>query len=365
MAKGKVKEALDAAASFKARGIKKAALNVVAEYESKKKAAICRTCHRGPTDPADAASPADYAKNPKAYCPECKTPNLKGNASFKVHGPKTAAPGDPNQPIQRDEPAAQADPPVPAPEAQPVQPVAPAPEPEEVEESQEAKVARWREELESTLDDDDLITAVLEFFEAENADLDDYGVKVTDGYFSGSANIEGVTREGYVVCKSDDDAEAAAIAQVTQDLENEPELFTQSWLESYINTERLANDLSSDVEEQVRESPDSYGWDKDEYYETEDFETYTDSEGNVVEDPDEVSEDWITAKAEELLKDPVAYMQEIYGEADGIKQAIAIAGFDVAEAAADAVAADGWQHFLSRYDGDSYDLPSGGVYFRD
>src|SRR5271157_1560735 len=114
----KVKEALKAAASFKARGIKKAALDVVADYEAKK-----------------------------------------------------AAPGD--EPIQRDQPAAQADPPAAAQPPQPVQPAAPveqAPveEPEEVEEAEEtpeAKKVRWREELSGELNDDDLITAVIEFLE--------------------------------------------------------------------------------------------------------------------------------------------------------------------------------------------------------
>jgi len=281
---------------------------------------------------------------------------------------KKAAPGDPNQPpIQRDEPAAQADPPVPAPEAQPVQPAAPAPEPEEVEveESQEAKVARWREELEGTLNDDDLITAVLEFFEAENADLDDYGVKVTDGYFSGSANIEGVTREGYVVCKSDDDAEAAAIAQVTHDLENEPSLFNQDWLQSYIDTEKLSDSLYDDVYNWVYEEPKSYGWDPDDVYETDDAGNYLDDDGNIVEDSDTPSDEWIEAKAREQVADPMEFLGQMYGKDELLKEAIRIAGINVEEAAADAVAADGWQHFLSRYDGNSYDLPSGGVYFRD
>ncbi len=322
MAKGKVKEALDAAASFKARGIKRAALKVVADFEAKKQ----------------------------------------------------AAPPDPNQPpIQRDEPAAQADPPVPAPEAQPVQPVAPAPEPVEeeepeeveVEESQEAKVARWREELESTHNDYDLITAVLEFFEAENADLDDYGVKVTDGYFAGSANIEGVTREGYVVCKSDDDAEAAAIAQVQQDLDQEPELFNQDWLENYIDTEKLSDSLYDDVYNWVYEEPKSYGWDPDDVYETDDDGNYLDDEGNIVEDTDTPPDEWIEAKAREQVADPMEFLGNMYGKDELLKEAIRIAGINIEEAATDAVAADGWQHFLSRYDGNSYDLPSGGVYFRD
>ncbi len=312
----KVKDALKAAASFKARGIKKAALDVVADYEAKK-----------------------------------------------------AAPGD--EPIQRDQPATQADPATPPPAA-PVPPVEQAPvapvEEDEVEETPEetpeAKKVRWREELDGELNDDDLITAVIEFLEAEDLDLDDYGVKVKDGYFFGSANIELGKNSSYVVCKSDDDAETAALNQVRDDLNSEPENYNQDWLQGYINKERLARDLHSDVEEGIRQSPDSYGWDKDEYYETEDFETYTDSEGNVVEDPDEVPEEWIEQKAEEQLVDPVTYLTDMLGDRDGIKQAMEIGGLDIEEAAKDAVAADGWQHWLCRYDGNSYDLPSGGVYWK-
>jgi len=314
----KIQEALKAATSFKARGIKKAALDVVADYEAKK-----------------------------------------------------AAPGDPDDPqIQRTEPAVQADPPTTQPAApvapQPVAPEAPAAEePEEVEESKEAKIARWRDELDGELSSDDLVTAVIEFLEAESLDLDDYGVKVSDGYFHGLANVQLGKNSSYVVAETDDAADTAAITQVRQDMDNEPELFNQDFLTSYIDEDHLRNQLSSDVEDQVRESPDSYGWDKDEYYETEDFETYTDSEGNVVEDPDEIPDDWAESKAAEILRDPIEYLQDIYGKEDGIKQAMEIGGIDRERATADAVAADGWQHYLCRYDGNSYDLPSGGVYWKD
>jgi len=315
----KVKDALKAAASFKARGIKKAALDVVAEYEAKKQ----------------------------------------------------AAPGD--EPIQRDQPAAQADPAIPDPTVQPAAPAAPpvAPveevEEEEAEETPEAKAARVREAIEIELGDDDLVTAVIEFLEAEKLDYDDYSVDVTDNS-DGTATVA-----GYIIAPNDDVPENMALAQVRSDLESEPELFNQDWLQGHINEERLRNDLSSDVEnmalESVRESPDSYGWDADDVYETDAEGNYIDAEGNMVDDPDTPSDEWIESKAEEIaasqLRDPVAYMQEIYGDADGIKQAIELAGIDINAAAEEAVAADGWQHFLSRYDGNSYDLPSGGVYWKE
>lgn len=320
MAQDIIKQALDAAASFKARGVKKAALDVVADFEAKK-----------------AAPPQD--------------PN------------QPAAPGDP---VQRTEPAAPPAPAVPA--AQPPAPAQPEveePEVEEAEESEEAKLARWREELEGELNEDELITAVLEFLKAEDLDLDSYGVKVSDGYTAGTANVELGKSTSYVVCTSEDTAESIAFAQVKQDIQNEPELFNKDFISYYVDEDNLRDQLMSDVEEMVRESPDSYGWDKDEYYETEDFETYTDSEGNVVADPDEVPEEFIEQKAQEQLKDPVEYLENIYGKEDALKEAIRIAGIDEDKAATDAVAADGWQHFLCRYDGNSYDLPSGGVYWRD
>jgi hypothetical protein len=314
----KIQEAITAATSFKARGIKKAALDVVADYEAKK-----------------------------------------------------AAPGDP---IQRDEPAAQADPATPAqpaaPVAPPVEPAAPVEEVEEAEETPEAKAARVREALETELGDDDLVTAVIEFLEAEKFDYDDYGVDVTD-------NSDGTcTVAGYIIASNDDIPERIALEQVRNDLESEPEIFNQDWLQGHINEERLRNDLYSDTEEGIRQSPDSYGWEAGKDSDgnelvrfnaegEEDDDGEYDSAGQPFEEQTEPSDEWLEEKTNELLRYPVQYMQEIYGDADGIKQAIAIAGIDINAAAEEAVAADGWQHFLSRYDGNSYDLPSGGVYWKE
>ena len=359
MANDKVGEALKAAASFKARGIKKAALKVVAEYEAKKT--------KKDYDDINGANEkcADCGVKPgKPHKESCRG----GLHDIKS---KKAAPGD--ESIQRDEPASQADPAVPDPTAQPAAPVAPPVVPEEVEEVEEtpgAKAARVREALETELGDDDLVTAVIEFLEAEKLDYDDYSVDVTD-------NSDGTcTVAGYIIASNDDIPESLALAQVRSDLESEPELFNQDWLQGHINEERLRNDLYSDTEEGIRQSPDSYGWEagKDSggneivrYNEEgeEDDDGEYDSTGQPFEEQTEPSDEWLEEKTNELLRYPVQYMQEIYGDADGIKQAIAIAGIDINAAAEEAVAADGWQHFLSRYDGNSYDLPSGGVYWKE
>lgn len=345
----------------KARRIKKAALAIVAAYEHK-----CPDCGQG--------LDLDHAG--------CKgVEHDDKNGGWRVKNTKQAAPGD--EPIQRSEPSTQADPPTtqPAPPVAPVQPVAETPveeveEVEEAEETPEAKKVRWRTELESELNDDDLITAVIEFLEAESLDLDDYGVTVSDGHFFGSANVELGKNTSYVVCKSDDDAEAAATNQVREDMDNEPELFNQDFLTSYIDEEHLRDQLSSDVEEMIRETPDSYGWEAGQDADGNELVRYNsegeeedegeyDSDGQPFVEQTEPSDEWIEQKVAEQLRDPIQYMKDIYGEEDGLKHAMEIGGIDRERAVSDAVAADGWQHFLCRYDGNSSDLPSGGVYWHD
>jgi len=214
------------------------------------------------------------------------------------------------------------------------------------------------------------VTAVMEFLNEQGLALDD--VEVKEGFWGWSegsdiATIEYGSRE-FFVSPDDETTTRLAIAMVKQDLEEEPGMFNRSFIEGYIDRERLASDLLSDVEEQVRESPDSYGWEPDNtrYNERgeEDEEGKFNAEGEAFEEQTEPSDDWVTAKAEELLRDPVAYLQEIYGDADGIKQAIEIAGINTDEAAEDAVAADGEGHFLGTYDGSVNDLPSGGQWWR-
>jgi len=363
MAQDIIKQALDAATSFKARGIKKAALAVVADFEAKKAA-----------PPQDEDQPSEQWREDEER--DRREQELLDNARKQ----------DDSQ-VERTEPAAPATPPAPPTPAQPAQPAqpaaqpatpapaAPAPEPEaEPEESEEQKEARMREELDTELGDDDLVTAVIEIFKEENVDLDDYGIKV-ELESNNLARIDGISGDYYYVAKTEEDAEAIALAQVKQDLESEPEIFNQDWLESYIDTDNLRDQLMSDMEEDVRNNPDSYGWDPTEDAEgneivrynaegEEDDEGEFDSEGQPFEEQTEPSDEWVEAKAAERLKDPVEYLADIYGKQDAVKEAMRIAGLNIDEAASDAVAADGWQHFLCRYDGNSYDLPSGGVYWR-
>lgn len=60
----------------------------------------------------------------------------------------------------------------------------------------------------------------------------------------------------------------------------------------------------------------------------------------------------------------MSYLEDIYGREEAVKQAIEIAGLDVAEAAKDAIGSDGAGHFLSSYDGETHETSAGLVYWR-
>jgi hypothetical protein len=294
---------------------------------------------------------------------------------------KTAAPGDPGDPntppnpdeVQRDQPAAQPQQPNPAQPTPPPQPKAQQPQPEA---EPEEPVVDARAELETTLSNEETITAVIEFLKEEGLDLSD--VKIDEGMWGWSqaadfAHVELGDKE-FFVAPSEERAEQMAKAMVVQDLENEPELFTPSWLEGHIDTDNLRDQLMGDVEEMIRESPDSYGWEPGSDADGNELVRYNaegeedddgeyDSAGNVIEEQTEPSDEWVESKAQEILRDPIEYLRDIYGN-ETMKRAIEIAGINIDEAADEAISADGYAHFLSTYDGHTHELPSGGVWWR-
>jgi len=218
-------------------------------------------------------------------------------------------------------------------------------------------------------------------------------------------------REYYVV-ENDDAAEEEALARVKQDLENEPEIFNQSFIESHIDTERLRRDLESDVqnmrEEDLRDMSARDFWREAEgtgvepkYVVTGNDPSGTDhniGEFSDEDDAEEAGRKWVEdhkaadpdpdnadgydfdvesadpsdsdietvaeAQAQAQLKDPMQYLEDIYGKEDAVKQAIKIAGIDIDAAAHEAVNVDGAGHFLASYDGDLRESPNGLAYWR-
>jgi hypothetical protein len=263
--------------------------------------------------------------------------------------------------------------------AEPVQEIPPA-EGESKEEHEEHGAnpeLAARAELEAELSDPETIEAVMEFLKEEDS-LERFTVKEGVWNWSEASNFATIEigNMEFMVAPSSDAAEQLAVAMVKNDLSTEPEIFEKHWLEGFIDEDRLRDALMSDVEEQIRESPDSYGWEpsKVEEEEWEEGLDEVEEEGVVVNKdllvpPDEVdetdpSDEWVDDKAKEILRDPMSYMREIYDD-EAPKYAIQLVGLDEEKAAQDAVDTDGAGHFLSSYDGETHDLPSsGGVYWR-
>lgn len=172
-------------------------------------------------------------------------------------------------------------------------------------------------------------------------------------------------REEYYVAENEDQAEELALAMVKQDLENEPEIFNKDFLASHIDTDKLRDVLYSDVHSARFDDAD--GMRPDDFweaYEAEGFSAPEEDEDGDRPDPtnaqiDELAES--QAKAE--LQDPMQYLEDIFGN-EATAKAMEMVGFDIDEAAQEAVNSDGVGHFLSPYDGETHETPSGFVYWR-
>ena len=188
----------------------------------------------------------------------------------------------------------------------------------------------------------------------------------------------------WYVYRDDDAATNAAIDLAENGIEEG--IFSTDFLSRYINTDRLKRDLSSDVEEGIRrdfedqysdneskrdfflkrgdlDDDDVYGMGTDDDGDEVQVELDVD-EGPLAERIDSLSEDYIEAETNSRIEDPIAYLQEIFGDEDGLKQAMELGGIDTRRAATDAVNDDGAANFLASYDGSQIDLRSGAVAFR-
>lgn len=173
----------------------------------------------------------------------------------------------------------------------------------------------------------------------------------------------------YAVAENEEVADDLATEIVKQDLEESPENFNRDFIEQHIDTKRLRDELHSDVYtsnldmciDESENSPDDF-WRR---YEGDGFDApEEDDEGNRREPKSKEVEELAESLTEEQLKDPMEYLQDIYGKEDAVKKAIEIAGLDIEEAAKEAVGADGAGHFLSSYDNNTNVTPSGLVYWR-
>jgi hypothetical protein len=216
-------------------------------------------------------------------------------------------------------------------------------------------------------DDEDAVLA--DIGEALDIDPDELKIRDDRSGFSVQAYeimIKGGKQKEWKVVASEDDERELALEIVKQDLDESPENFNQDFIEQHIDMDRLRRDLESDVqsgnEERLRDERPNDFWKE---YERAGFDAPEEDEDGEREDPDDSHiEELAQSITDEELKDPMSYLDDIYGKEDAVKKAIEIAGIDIDAAAEDAVDTDGPAHFLSSYDGNSSTTKGGLVYWR-
>jgi len=235
-------------------------------------------------------------------------------------------------------------------------------------------MARARKQKKVDFDDEDAVLE--EVARALDEDPDELRIQEDRGLTGfGEGTVYSITTRGgrkeWQVVESEDQEYKLAIAVVSQDLEQEPEIFEKSFLEQHIDKDHLRDELRDGALQSNTERLSEMGaeefwesWERDGLELPEHAVDDGEDEDFELPDPDDSEIEQLAERAtDEELRDPMQYLDDIYGSEASAK-AIEIAGIDVEDAAEDAVDTDGAAHFLARYDGDSHTTRSGLVYWR-
>lgn len=193
---------------------------------------------------------------------------------------------------------------------------------------------------------------LLEHAELDADDLEegnDYG----DDYFT----LEG--SEEWIIFEDEDAAKEYAKARVKDDLTDSPEIFNQNFISKHLKIS------DTDARLYANEDANSYYDDQDDDEITEEADrqnlTYSDAE-----DAKEQLKNLKVDEVKNMLKsDLIGYFEDIYGKGeDAIKAAFDAGTIDYDAAAEAAVGKDGAAYYISHYDGEEVELPSGFYAYR-
>ena len=257
-----------------------------------------------------------------------------------------------------------------------------------------------------TEEHDEVIVAL-----AEASGMGDPGDFELEGtaYLGDGTRYSGPGMSEWAVYSDHDEAEDAAIEYVTQMLEDEPELFTQSWLAPYISVddahtiaheeadaywEDLSDEEVLEMADGAQAAWDAYDYKYDEaqerieeiekevwnlsepgsdeeavlHEEVNDLEAqqgrWQDEQAMVIEKfREEGKYEYGEEVKDRIEKDPLGWLEDMgYTPEEALK--LRFVSIDVDTAATDAINTDGVPHFLSNYDGDEVDLGESGVAYR-
>jgi hypothetical protein len=228
-------------------------------------------------------------------------------------------------------------------------------------------------------DEDEVLADVARALGEDPDDLEIEEESGLTGFGAGtvySITVRGGRNKEWQVVEDEDAERALAVAVVTQDLEEEPGLFDPGFIEHHIDKDKLREELHADtlnariddLSHTGSSHPDEFWdeWEREglELPEHADPAEHEDDEDFEQPEPDDSEVEQLAEKqVAEQLRDPMQYLEEVYGD-EAAARAIEIAGIDVEEAAEEAVDTDGPQHFLARYDGQSHATRAGLVYWR-
>jgi hypothetical protein len=170
------------------------------------------------------------------------------------------------------------------------------------------------------------------------------------------------TKDGecYYMVESEEEAEAIALERVREDLESEPTLFNQDWLESHLDTDRMLEEMIQDFDDLTDGEMATDWFDEDEIRDA--LELGEDADVSEVTMADMQGTDIYDQKAKDRAEG-VVYNKSDFGAYFPKERLIDY--LDIESAAEEAVSVDGWQHFISHYDGDSDQTKKGRVFWRD